>query len=415
MLRTGRYQSLIAALLIAVQAAFVLRLPILGPVNTSIVVQTAALCFLATVAGIILIKSLGRYPGVEESSYAFVGLAASYGLLLLILLMLRVPYSRSLIASSFLTNALAISLLYAALRRETKLCIGLIPEGPYRDIMALPNVEWRILEDFDSNTNGVDAISVDLRSDIPDEWDRRLATFALEGVPVYDLKHLRESLTGKVQIEHLSENSLGTLSPLYAWMTIKHLLDWVLAFVALLLLLPFFALLALAIRLDSAGPVLFRQTRIGYRGQPFRVYKLRTMTVAAPDDGAASGRDAAMTKDGDHRVTRIGRFLRQSRIDELPQLINVLKGEMSWIGPRPEAQVLSQWYESEIPFYRYRHIVRPGITGWAQVNQGHVADVANVTEKLHYDFYYIKHFSLWLDLIIVGRTIQTMITGFGAR
>ncbi|HTG37985.1 sugar transferase, partial [Sphingomonas sp.] len=114
-------------------------------------------------------------------------------------------------------------------------------------------------------------------------------------------------------------------------------------------------------------------------------------------------------------VTRIGRFLRQSRIDELPQLINVLKGEMSWIGPRPEASVLSQWYESKIPFYRYRHIVRPGITGWAQVHQGHVANVDEVTEKLHYDFYYIKQFSLWIDLIIVGRTIRTMMTGFGAR
>lgn len=415
MLWTGRYQSLIAAVLIAVQAALILWLPILGQVSTSIVAQTAALCFLATVAGIALIKSLGRYPGVEESSYAFVGLAASYGLLLLILLMLRVPYSRPLIASSFLTNALAFSILYAALRRETKLCIGLIPEGPYRDMVALPNVAWRILETPDSSTKGIDAISVDLRGDIADEWERRLASFALEGVPVYDLKHLRESLTGKVQIEQLSENSLGTLSPLYAWMTIKQVLDWVLALVGLLLLLPFLALVAFAIRLDSAGPVLFRQTRIGYRGQPFQVYKLRTMTVAAPAASSASGRDAAMTKDGDRRVTRIGRFLRQSRIDELPQLINVLKGEMSWIGPRPEAQVLSQWYESEIPFYQYRHIVRPGITGWAQVNQGHVADVANVTEKLHYDFYYIKHFSLWLDLIIVGRTIRTMMTGFGAR
>lgn len=392
-----------------------MSIPFFESVNIFVVFQTAVLCFIATVVAIILTKSLGRYPGVEESSYAFVGLAASYGLLVLILLMLRVPYSRPLIASSFVTNAFTFSILYATLRRETKLCIGLVPEGSFRDIVTLPKVEWRILETPDSSTKGIDAVSVDLRSDIADDWDRRLASFALEGVPVYDLKHLRESLTGKVEIEHLSENSLGTLSPLYAWMTIKHLFDWVMALVALLLLLPLLAVIALVIKLDSKGPVLFRQTRIGYRGQPFQVHKLRTMTVMASDSSAVSGREAAMTKDGDRRITRIGRFLRQSRIDELPQLINVLKGEMSWIGPRPEAQVLSQWYESEIPFYRYRHIVRPGITGWAQVNQGHVADVANVTEKLHYDFYYIKHFSLWLDLIIVGRTIRTMMTGFGAR
>jgi lipopolysaccharide/colanic/teichoic acid biosynthesis glycosyltransferase len=102
-------------------------------------------------------------------------------------------------------------------------------------------------------------------------------------------------------------------------------------------------------------------------------------------------------------------------IDELPQLINVLRGEMSWIGPRPEAAVLSAWYEKELPFYRYRHIVRPGITGWAQINQGHVAELGEVLGKLHFDFYYIKNFSPWLDLLILIRTVRTVITGLGAR
>jgi lipopolysaccharide/colanic/teichoic acid biosynthesis glycosyltransferase len=99
----------------------------------------------------------------------------------------------------------------------------------------------------------------------------------------------------------------------------------------------------------------------------------------------------------------------------LPQLFNVLRGEMSWIGPRPEAEILARWYENEIPFYRYRHIVRPGITGWAQVHQGHVAHVDEVREKLHFDFYYIKNFSLWVDVIVVARTIRTILTGFGSR
>src|SRR6201991_52914 len=147
---------------------------------------------------------------------------------------------------------------------------------------------------------------------------------------------------------------------------------------------------------------------MGYRGVPFTVYKFRTMTVAQPT-GETELRNA-ITEAGDSRVTRIGRFLRQSRLDEVPQLMNILRGEMSWIGPRPEALVLSQWYEKELPFYRYRHIVRPGITGWAQVNQGHVADVADVLWKLQYDFYYIKYFSPWLDMLIVLRTIRTMLT-----
>jgi lipopolysaccharide/colanic/teichoic acid biosynthesis glycosyltransferase len=105
----------------------------------------------------------------------------------------------------------------------------------------------------------------------------------------------------------------------------------------------------------------------------------------------------------------------RSRIDELPQLFNVLKGEMSWIGPRPEAIALSEWYEAELPFYSYRHIVRPGITGWAQINQGHVTNLDDIRAKLQYDFYYIKNFSYWLDLLIVFRTIVVMASGFGAR
>jgi lipopolysaccharide/colanic/teichoic acid biosynthesis glycosyltransferase len=144
------------------------------------------------------------------------------------------------------------------------------------------------------------------------------------------------------------------------------------------------------------------------------VLKFRTM-VPLDRRPQADARTAAMTTEDDARITRLGAFLRRSRIDELPQIWNVLKGEMSWIGPRPEAEVLSIWYTSEIPFYRYRHVVKPGISGWAAVNQGHVANVDDVHRKLQYDFYYIKYFSPWLDLLIVFRTIKTMLTGFGSR
>ena len=122
-----------------------------------------------------------------------------------------------------------------------------------------------------------------------------------------------------------------------------------------------------------------------------------------------------MTKNDDDRITAVGGLLRTLRLDELPQIINILRWEMSWIGPRPEAEVLSVWYTSEIPFYRYRHVVKPGISGWAQVNQGHVAEVNEVHRKLQYDFYYIKYFSPWLDVLIFFRTIKTMLTGFGSR
>jgi lipopolysaccharide/colanic/teichoic acid biosynthesis glycosyltransferase len=131
--------------------------------------------------------------------------------------------------------------------------------------------------------------------------------------------------------------------------------------------------------------------------------------------GPSGSLESAITHDGDDRITRVGRVLRKLRMDELPQILNILKLEMSWIGPRPEAEVLSRWYTSELPFYRYRHVVKPGISGWAQVSQGHVAEIDQVRRKLEYDFYYIKYFSPWLDLLILIRTIKTMITGNGAK
>ena len=175
--------------------------------------------------------------------------------------------------------------------------------------------------------------------------------------------------------------------------------------------LPLMGIVALAIRAEGPGPILFRQARIGYAGKRITVYKFRTMKPVSIEDE----RRAAMTDKDDERITRVGRFLRTTRIDELPQIFNILRWQMSWIGPRPEAEVLSIWYTSELPFYRYRHVVKPGISGWAQVNQGHVAEVAEVHYKLHYDFYYIKYFSPWLDLLILFRTVKTVLNGFGAR
>jgi lipopolysaccharide/colanic/teichoic acid biosynthesis glycosyltransferase len=189
------------------------------------------------------------------------------------------------------------------------------------------------------------------------------------------------------------------------------LLDWLVAVAVLPFLMPVMLAAALAIRMEGGGPVFFRQSRVGHGGHTFNMVKFRTMLN---DIGTLEDRKAAMTGDQDPRITRVGGFLRRTRIDELPQ-INILRAEMSWIGPRPEAAILSHWYAGEIPFYRYRHVVKPGISGWAQVNQGHVAEVDEVHQKLQYDFYYIKYFSPWLDLLILFKTMKTMLSGFGAR
>jgi lipopolysaccharide/colanic/teichoic acid biosynthesis glycosyltransferase len=255
------------------------------------------------------------------------------------------------------------------------------------------------------------AIVADFSAALPDEWEAFLADAALAGRIVYQVKQLSESLTGRVELEHLSENSFGSLLPARGYFHLKAVADFAFALLLVPLLFPLMVAVAVAIRIDSKGPVLFRQKRVGHAGKPIIVYKFRTMR----EGDAADERSSAMTKDEDLRITRVGRFLRKLRIDELPQVINILKWQMSWIGPRPEAQVLSVWYTSEIPFYRYRHVVKPGVSGWAQVNQGHVAEVRDVHRKLQYDFYYIKYFSPWLDVLIFFRTIKTMLTGFGSR
>lgn len=369
-------------------------------------------CLLATLAGTWIMRSLSRYPGVEATASIITAFSASFALLTLAFLLSRFEYSRIMLVGSYV---LSLGLFYHLLTRDARhmrMRVGVIRSVRGDLPEPLWQVEWIPLDGPDIAHLNLDAVAVDLRADLPDMWDRTLADFALVGMPVFHTKHLLESLTGRLELEHLSENSFGTLSPLSAYISIKWALDWLAALAAGIILSPALILVGLLIKWDSKGPIFFKQERMGYRGHPFRVFKFRTM-VDVP--AGADERAAAMTADKDKRITRLGAFLRQSRIDELPQLLNVLRGEMSWIGPRPEAMVLSRWYEKEIPFYRYRHIIRPGITGWAQVNQGHVVDVQDVTSKLHYDFYYIKNYGPWIDGLIVARTIKTMLTGFGAK
>jgi exopolysaccharide biosynthesis polyprenyl glycosylphosphotransferase len=177
----------------------------------------------------------------------------------------------------------------------------------------------------------------------------------------------------------------------------------------LLLCLPFIPFIMLAVRLSSPGPIFFRQSRVGRHGRPFSLIKFRTMR----DDAEADG--AIWATANDSRVTPLGRFLRKSRLDEIPQLWNVLKGEMSFVGPRPERPEFVGWLAKEIPFYELRHMVRPGITGWAQVRYHYGASLEEAKRKLEYDLYYVKHLSLGLDLLIMFETIKIIMLGRGAR
>ena len=365
---------------------------------------------IALALGFYGFRRFSTYPGTRVSGSIIPSFLASYGAVLALFFFARLDYNRIQFATSFLFSVWWMFIVYFKLQRQKNLRIGVVPAGAVGSLFGITNVEWVPLTHATSHR--VDAIVADLRADLPERWETFLADCALNGIQVMHVKQVQESLTGKVDIEHLSENTLGTLLPNLFYSNAKRIGDLLLCVVAAPVVALLVALAALAIRIDSPGPVFFRQQRMGYRGRPFTMHKLRTMREQPHIEDA---RVAAITRGQDERVTRVGRILRRYRIDELPQIVNILSGEMSWIGPRPEAVPLAAWYEAELPFYRYRHIVRPGITGWAQVRQGHVAEVEEVLSKLHYDFYYIKHFSLWLDLLILSGTFRTVFSGFGSR
>jgi lipopolysaccharide/colanic/teichoic acid biosynthesis glycosyltransferase len=368
--------------------------------------------FFALSAGYFGFRRLSRYPGVRAAYNILPTFAATYGAVLAVFFFVRLDYSRLHFLASFLLCVFWYFMVYFHLQRR-RLRVGFIPGGNAENLTSIGEVVWIDLSRQAVPPGDLDLIVADLRAQLGEEWERFLADRALEGMLVMHIKQMEESLTGRVAIEHLSENTLGSLVPAIVYARIKRIGDLIAALVAIPLLAPFLTAIGIAIRLDTKGPVFFLQERMGYRGRPFRMLKFRTMKVETLPD--SDPRLAAMTGAEDLRVTRVGRFLRRYRLDELPQVFNVLRGEMSWIGPRPEAIPLSRWYESELPFYRYRHIVRPGITGWAQLKQGHVAEVDEVLEKLHYDFYYIKNFSFWLDLLILAGTVRIMLSGYGAR
>lgn len=368
--------------------------------------------FIAHTSGYFFYKRIGNFPGVAAAGYILPTFALTYGLVYVTIFLFRFDYSRFQAAASFIQSTLWYFGLSMVTRRLDSYRLVIIPGGDVDRLESIPGVNWQRIHSPDAVIEYATGVVADLRSDLSGEWERYIADRALSGTPVYHVKQISESLTGRVEIEHLSENTLGSLNPNHAYLKIKQAIDWASALFVLVVFSPLLLFVAIAVKVDSHGPALFKQKRMGYRGRPYEVYKFRTMNLST---AIGDEKEAAITKSEDARITRLGQFLRKSRIDELPQAFNILRGEMSWIGPRPEALVLSKWYEAELPFYRYRHIVRPGITGWAQVNQGHVAAVGDVLEKLHYDFYYIKNFSPWLDVLIVFRTIRTMLTGFGAR
>lgn len=241
---------------------------------------------------------------------------------------------------------------------------------------------------------------------------QELLALRMSGVVVEEAASLVERLTGKVPLEGLSPSALifttgfNVRAPLRIS---RRLISIMISSFALTLCLPLIPVLIIAVRFSSPGPIFFRQVRVGYRGKPFTIYKFRTMRQDAEANGAQWA-----TKN-DSRITGLGRFMRKTRLDEIPQLWNVLVGDMGFVGPRPERPEFVQWLAKEIPYYNLRHIIRPGLTGWAQVRYQYGASIEETRRKLEYDLYYIKHISVGIDLLIMFQTIKTIILRRGAQ
>ena len=356
----------------------------------------------------LVLNGLRRFPGERTALSVIPVSAMAFGGMLYILWTFRLPYSVYYLMTGVI---LSIIYLFAECLYTAKQGVHLyyIETSGMDDLPQLSFVYWHKL-DMPTLPEKAKRVVTNLHApELDDQWQRFLADCTLKGIAVYNIRQVQESLTGRVKIRHLYENDLGSLLPSPAYVVVKRILDIILILITLPISIPLMLLTALAIKLESKGNVLFIQNRIGQGGREFKIYKFRSMSMNSEQDGAK------LAQVGDARVTRVGKFIRKTRLDELPQFFNILRGDMSLIGPRPEQKVFVEQFNQSIPFYNYRHIVKPGLSGWAQVTQGYAGDTNETQIKLEHDFYYIKHFSLSLDILIIFKTIKTIATGFGAR
>jgi len=295
--------------------------------------------------------------------------------------------------------------------------IGLIDDDPAKlgtNILGIP-----ILGNHESMAEiianqGITDLILAISNEMNHGMFQSILTAQEEGINLTTMTETYESLSGRVPIDLLESDwvirAFLDRAPTSGFYRIaKRLLDLLLGLVGLVALALLFPLIALVILIDSGRPVIFTQKRLGRGGKPYMIYKFRTMKSRSDME-----KEALVTATNDPRITGIGKFLRKSHLDELPQIINVLRGEMSFVGPRSERVELVQVFQKEVPFYRARMLVKPGITGWAQIHQAYAETIEETAIKLQYDLYYIEHASIWMDLNILLRTVGSVL-GFKGR
>ncbi|WP_354682050.1 exopolysaccharide biosynthesis polyprenyl glycosylphosphotransferase [Cupriavidus necator] len=367
-------------------------------------------------AGFMVLHRSLHLPAMEGNS--LVGLAATlpFVALLFVFAAFHIEYSRGAMLLAYLTTLAWIWLGY---RRFVQ---NYVPLFGYADpntlsqldtMLAMPgaappaSVHFELIRSLE-DAKHCDGLMVDRSATADPERTRQLAQYKMSHVRMYSVERVGEMLTGRVGLAHIDENFLDDYAAHYLYGYLKRAVDILAVLCLAPLAVPLGLAVALAIRTETTGGVIFRQSRVGLFGKPFVMLKFRSMGV----DNSAPAQFAARR---DPRVTRVGRVIRKYRLDEIPQLWNVLVGHMSLIGPRPEQAPMVEQFSETIPYYPYRHLVRPGLSGWAQVQQGYAGSHEETVTKLSYDLYYVKHCSLALDLLIAVKTLRTLLTGYGAR
>jgi exopolysaccharide biosynthesis polyprenyl glycosylphosphotransferase len=334
------------------------------------------------------------------------------------LVLSRAYFSRPFLVA-FGATWLLVSLLHRSFHRarpwKEPVAVVTAEKALVEDLLDAPHVDViKVLDPSEESPGepvpaGV-TLAVDLRAVLSESMAQYVSSASVAGTHTRAFVNVYEEHTGRIPMVHLAEGwELSQPVSRSSYAPFKRFLDVIVVALTLPIWLAVCGVVAIVVRMDSDGPILYRQERVGRDGRIFTLTKFRTMV----DDAESMG--PMFAAEDDPRITRTGRFLRKSRLDEFPQLWSVLKGDMSLIGPRPERPIFVAEYGKEIPFYGSRLLVRPGVTGWAQVNYGYADHTAEAVEKLTYDLFYIKHSSFWLDLQILGRSVWTVLTGFGAR
>jgi len=352
---------------------------------------------------------LGRFPGSRPLAYLLPTVAISSLILIASINVLRLEYSRLAIIIAFFSVLIVTYLEFKFLQSKQKGLYAVIPFGFYQALIDCNKQRFFVLPNPAFNKEKYTGIILDSSASLPVNWQQFIVENLSNDIHIFNSITAYESITGRSPLDHYGEVTYGELKPAPLYLMLKRTLETFLVLLSTPLTIPLVLIVAVAIKVESKGPAFFTQKRIGKGGNEFLMYKLRSMCFDSEVDGAM------FAGENDPRITRIGKVIRKLRIDEIPQFLNILKGDMSLIGPRPEQASFVKEFEKVIPLYSYRHVVRPGITGWAQVTHGYAADEDQTREKLSYDFYYVKNLSLWLDLNIIFKTIKTMMTGFGAR